>query len=355
MSRRIRAGIGVLLSLLLLVWALRDVSFEQVLLQLRGADLLLLAASIVVALAGFWIRAARWGILLIPVQRGIAFRPRLAATFIGFAANNVLPARIGEFARAFVLARLAPIRTSSVFATLVVERLLDALVLVGLLFAAMAAPGFPAAVRVGGVDLRAAALSLALAMALVAVGLFVGAARPRFAGRIVRIATRILPTRLRAPTYEGLRSFGSGLAVMRNPLLFAVSLLLALGQWLFLALSFLLGFRAFGIDEVPFSAAVFLQSLISLAVAIPASPGFFGPFEAAARIGLGLWAVPADLAISFAIGFHIAGYVPVTLIGFFYVWRLNLSWSDVRHSDDTVESELHAGGATYPTTAEPTA
>ena len=111
------------------------------------------------------------------------------------------------------------------------------------------------------------------------------------------------------------------------------------------AASYYLAFLSFGIREVPFSGAVFLQSLISLAVAIPSSPGFFGPFEAAARVGLGLWDVPVEKAVSFAVGYHIAGFIPVTVIGIYYVWRLNLSWREVRHSEETVEEDVESDAA----------
>src|SRR5690606_38631348 len=117
--------------------------------------------------------------------------------------------------------------------------------------------------------------------------------------------------------------------VLRSVPLFVASALLAVGQWLFTAVSFVVAFRAFGIDLVPFSGAVFLQSVISLAVALPSSPGFFGPFEAAARVGLSLWGVAADKAVSFAVGFHIGGFIPVTVIGIYYVWRLNLRWREM--------------------------
>ena len=341
MTRRFRSALGVLLSLILLAWALRGVSFGEVAERIRQSDPILLALAVVVSLAGFHIRALRWGVLLSPVQADIPFRPRLAATYIGFAANNVLPARVGEFARAFTLTRLTGVPVASAFATLVVERLLDGLVLVGLLVAAMAWPGFPPTLEVGNVDLRHLAASVAVVMSAIAVALILAVFNRGRAGRLARRGINLLPVRAREPVAEILRSFASGLEIFRTPTLLIISILLAAGQWVFLAVSFLLAFRAFQIDEVPFSGAVFLQSLIALAVAVPSSPGFFGPFEAASREGLRLWAIPEGQAISFAIGFHIAGFLPVTLIGLYYVWRLGLRWSDVRESEDVVEEELH--------------
>ena len=345
MKPHFKTALGVALSLLLLWWVLRDVSPAEVLDELRRADPLLFLLAVLATVVGFAFRAVRWGVLLLPTGR-VPFRPRFAATVIGFAANNLLPARVGEFARAFSLSRLTAVPVGASFATLVLERLLDGFTLVGLLFASMAVSSFPVA-EAGGFDPSGAARVVALVMLGVGITLLVAVAAPGVVLRATEaVAGRVLPRRLRHPVVGAVRSFVDGLLVLRDPRLFLVSILLAVGQWLFTALSFLLAFRAFEIDHVGFAGAVFLQSLISLAVAIPSSPGFFGPFEAAARVGLGLWAVPADKAVSFAIGYHLGGFLPVTLMGIYYVWRLKLSWRDVRQGDQAVERA--ASGARPP-------
>lgn len=343
MRAHLRTVVGITLSILLLLWVLRDVSPAEVARELAGADLLLLTLSVVLTMAGFAIRALRWGVLLTPLGQRIPFRPRFAAVMVGFAANNLLPARVGEFARALTLARVTSVGVAASFATLVVERIFDGLVLVGLLFAAMSTPAFPAFEAVAGVDPRAAARFAGLAMAIVGVGLLLLVLAPTRAVRFAEaLSAGLLPDRLARPVVAALESFLAGLAVLRDTRLLAISVGLAVGQWIFTGTSFLVAFRAFGIDEVPFAGAIFLQSLISLAVAIPSSPGFFGPFEAAARVGLALWDVVPEKAVSFAVGYHIAGFIPVTVIGIYYVWRLNLSWREVRHSDETVEARAEA-------------
>lgn len=350
MGRHARTATGIALSVLLLWWALRDVSPAEVMHELGSADPLLFTLAVLATMGGFWFRALRWGVLLTPTYPGIAFHPRFAATVIGFAANNLLPARVGEFARAYALTRLAGVRIGASFATLVVERLLDGLVLVGLLFVSMGTVGFPLAPEVGGFDPRTAARVAALAMGLFGAALFAMVLAPSRAVALAEaIVGRILPSRVRVATLGAFRSFLEGLLVLRNGRLFAVSAGLALAQWLFTAVSFLLAFRAFGIDDVPFAGAVFLQSVVSLAVAIPSSPGFFGPFEAAARVGLSLWAVGSTKAVSFAVGFHIGGFIPVTLLGIYYVWRYGLSWGEVRHSEDATAAGPAGGGGAPPT------
>ena len=330
--------LGVVVSVLLLWWALRDVSLAEVSRELQGADPLLFALAVAATTFQFVIRAARWRVLLLPIAPDVAFRPRFAATNVGFAVNNLLPARVGEFARAYSLSRLTGIPVSSVFATLVVERVLDGLVLVGFLFAAMASPAFPSLTQVGGVDVRTAAAVVAGVMGLVGVILFFMVAAPERSISVAEsVAARLLPKAVRAPVLAALRSFLRGLAVLRSGRLFLASLAWAIGQWGFLAFSFLLAFRAFGIAEVGITGAVFLQSLISLAVAVPSSPGFFGPYEAATKLGLSLWGVSPDKAVSMAIGFHLGGFVPVTLMGVYYLWRLGFRWSEMETSEQVVE------------------
>ena len=337
MRRHLKAIVGVALSLLLLGWTLRDVSPSEVFHELRSADPLLFTLGIVIAIAGFAVRAVRWGLLLRPLGVAVAFRPRFAAVIVGFAANNVLPARIGEFARALTLSRITPVTTSSAFATLVVERIFDAIVLVSLLFITMASADFPAVGEIGGIDVRAAARLIAVAMSLAGVVLFVMVVAPH---PFVRVAERVmapLPQRGRGAILAALHSFLAGLGVLRSAPLFLASLGLALGQWVFTASSWLVTLRAFGIDEVPFSGAIFLQSFTALAVAAPSSPGFFGPFEASIKIGLALWGVAAEKAVPYAVGLHLGGFIPVTLMGVYYVARLNLSWREVQHSEEAVE------------------
>jgi uncharacterized protein (TIRG00374 family) len=102
----------------------------------------------------------------------------------------------------------------------------------------------------------------------------------------------------------------------------------AFALWLVNALAFWLAFLAVGID-VPFTAALFVQGLVAIAVAAPSAPGFFGVFEVSAVAGLALYRVPSDLAVSWALGFHILTFLPITLIGLFYFGQIGLHFRDL--------------------------
>jgi uncharacterized protein (TIRG00374 family) len=339
MKSRLKVAVGLAVTVFFLWWALQEVEWSEVWTNMRNADYLLLGIAVVISTLGMNIRAMRWKALLTPVRADVPFHPRVAGTYVGFAANNVLPARVGEFARALVCARTAGLPVSAVFASLVVERVLDGLVMVAFLFGAMAWPGFPGR-KVGEMDPRTAAIILtvmAVGASLVLLGM---ALYPNRAVSLAEKAARILPTSFRRPLVDALRAFLGGLGVLRSPRLLLISVGWALFQWLFLATSYVFAFRAFGITEPGFLGAVFLQSIIALAVSIPSGPGFFGVFEAGAVAGLALWGVEKDRAVSFAFGLHLGGWISVTVIGIWYLWRLGLSWRELRGSEEKVEEAV---------------
>ena len=336
-----KVWLGLAISAVALFWAFHDVDFSLVVRHVSEADPLLFAASVFVATALFWIRAVRWHWLLEPIQPGVPYGPRIAATCIGFMANNLLPARVGEFVRAFALGRMTGMRVSAAFGSLVVERLLDGIVVVSFFFSAMAAPSFPDAV--GGGDIALAA-RLMLALLLVVGVLLVGIVlRPEASVRIGRaLGERLLPRTIRRPIVDAFEALVHGFSVLRSPRLMLLSLLWSVVLWLSGALAFYLAFLAFDID-VPFAAAVFLQSLVALGVSLPSAPGFFGLFEGFARLGLvEVFGVDPARAVGFAIGFHIGGFIPITLVGLWYAWRIGLSRDEVVHGEEIVEEEVEA-------------
>ena len=342
MKSSLKTVVGIVATVFFLWVALRDVVWAEVAAHVREANWWLLGAATLLSTLGMHVRAMRWKPLLEPVAPGIPFRPRIAGVCIGFGANNVFPARLGEFARTWVLAREARIPLTAAFASLVLERALDGIVLLAFLLGTMALPGFPE-IAAGGENVQKA---VDVMVALVALMLVAALAMAFFPTRTVRIAERVanavLPQVVRRPLVDALHAFIGGLHVLRSPRLLAVSVAWAVGQWAFLAISFLLAFRAFGITEPGYLGAVFLQSAIAMAVAIPSSPGFFGLFEAASVWGLGLWGVDASRAASFAIGFHIAGWLTVTALGGYYAARLNVRLKDLGRSEERVEEAVEA-------------
>lgn len=349
-----KAILGIGVSGLLLWWVFRGEDFGAIWGEIQQARWGLLLAAVAVATFGFAIRAARWGILLRPIVPGIPFRPRFEATCIGFAINNVLPARIGEFARAYAISRMTPVSASGAFGSLVVERVLDGVAILGLLVVAVLWPTFPADATVAGQPIGALVRGVAL---LIGVLLGILVLLILYPGPVIaaveRISHRVLPESAARLLVDTLRAFLSGLGVLQDIRLLGQALAWSFGFWAWHSLSFWLGFRAFGI-ELDYAAALFVNAVIAAGVSVPSAPGFIGTFHAAAKVGLvDVYGVPEDPTLAFAVGYHLGGFIPVTAMGLFFAWRLGLSLEDVEQSEERVEEAVEADAASEEQVREP--
>lgn len=330
-----KTWVGFGLSALLLWWTLRGVNLADVWTVLRTSNALLFAACTVVATCIFPLRARRWRPILEPVAGRLPFGPLWRSTAIGMMMNNVFPLRAGEFGRAFALTREVPrVALTTALSSLGVDRVFDALVLFGMMFAAMLDPRFPAGATIAGQSIpQLARGGLVFLLLLLAVCYAVVLQPARIVAWTGAIARRVVPRF--ADALVGFVELGiGGLAVLRDTRRFLAVMAWAIAHWAVHALGLYLGFLAVGV-EVPFSAALFLQGVLGIGVAIPSSPGFFGVFEAAAVAGLGVYGVPKELAISWALGYHLLSFIPITVFGAVYFARLGLSFGNVRHAQDT--------------------
>lgn len=324
-----RGALGIALSALLL-WYVLHGQLNDVVRILSDSNLWLWGACAAVATSIFPLRARRWQAILKPLAGRIPIAPLWRATAIGMMANNVLPMRAGEVARAFAISReRSDVPFTAAVASLAVDRIFDGIIVLALMLAATLDPRFPADARIvgdlGAGDVAVGALSiLAVAVAGLYALLLFPAAMLDLAEKAGALFSPHLGTRVRAMA----ESFTSGLGVLRDPMLVLEVTWWTLLHWLTNAAAFYLGFLALGIDA-PFSTALFVQGLIAFSVAVPSSPGFFGIFEAAAAVGLKLYGVDASFAVSWGIGFHILSFIPITVIGAWYFTRLHLHLSDL--------------------------
>lgn len=337
-----KAVLGLAVTAFFLWLALRDIPFSQVWAEMQRGDPLLLTACIVVATLGFAIRAVRWKILLAPVRKDTSFGSRFAAVSIGFMANNVLPARVGEFARALALSRLEPVRASGAFGSLVIERVLDGIVLLAFLILPVLSADFPGAALFdsgyGAALLRFGIVGVVVVLlALVAMAVF-----PAGFVRVVEAFARILPTRLGRPLVAALESFLESVEILRSPKLLLAAMAWSIFFWTFHASSFWLGMLAYGIDT-GFVSAIFTTAVVGFGVALPSAPGFFGVFQAAARFALAdVYGVPLAQALAFGFAYNIGTWIPITAIGLGYAWKLGMSLTDVGSAEERVETAVEA-------------
>ncbi len=308
-KKKLLLGVGV--SLVCGYLAVRGINLGEAFASLSRVHLLPLLPATGVLLLTYLIRAYRWQILLQPVK-AISTSHLFASTMIGFMANNLLPLRAGEFVRAYAIAQMANVSASAAFATLVIERVFDGIVLSLFLLLSLFTLSLPLWV------IRANYVFVGMyIMVLVVCGILL---LPGMAGKTWQ------PTWLPLRVRHVLDNFVAGLDVLRSGSRLLWVSLASLVLWLVSAVYYLFLFQTFGL-ALSLQAAVILLGIVALGVALPAAPGFIGTYQYATVVGLSLFAVPQEEALGFSLFSHVAQFIPITGIGLLYLLRYNLSLS----------------------------
>ncbi len=325
--RTLRIAVSLALTALLVAVFVWNVDLAEVAAAVAGADPGLVAASVVLALLSYWLRAARWQLILIPAGRP-AHREVVLATAVGYAAMTLLPARMGDLVRPLALSRRTRLPVSATLASILTERIFDLWTVVAFFLAFVlwppAMPGLDEAAR-GNLD-RLSGTGLVLMAGLVA-GTFVLLALFRWQERLVALATapvgRIRPS-WRGPLEAFLGHFLDGLRVLQRPRQLVATLAASVAVWGVIYWQVHVTLVAFGLD-LPLRSAFLVVALAVIGLAIP-TPGGVGGFHAATQIGLtGFFAVELATATAVAIVYHAVCFVPITVLGLAAVPLLGFS------------------------------
>ncbi len=278
----------------------------------------------------FPLRARRWKTILDPVAPDLPLGPLWRATAIGQMVTNVVPLRPGELARPFALNRQIPsVSFATALASVAVDRVFDGIVVMILLAIGVAAAHFPTTTTIQGYSLgRAAGFVVGGAVALLVV-FYILVFFPRALIRAFELVARRVSPTLERRGADMLTRFAEGLSVLKTPGHFAAVFGWTLAHWLVQPIAFWLAFLAVGV-KVPFAATLIVQGIIVILVALPSTPGFFGAFEFGAWTALALYGVGQTEATTWALLFHVASYIPITVIGLYYAGRLGFSFGDIR-------------------------
>ncbi len=336
--------IGFLLTALFLWIVARNVSLAELVTAFQSADYRLVLPAALATFCGYLLRTVRWQYIVRPVAP-LAFGPAFAVLMMGFTANNLLPARLGEFVRAYMLRRKTGARKTYGMATIILERVCDGvtlIVLLGMVSLLMPLPAWGQEVQI-----ISSVLFLGAAAGMIAV-----LAKESLAMAVVALAFRPLPARVSGGLLHAATAFIAGLHSLksRSTLLGVVSLSVVV--WLLEASSYLLITRAFGVGLQPSTqvlAAVFLLVVVNLGIMLPSAPGYIGTFQFFAVMALGVFGIPKETALAVAISSHLMQYVMVTAVGIVFFLRENLGlWSLGEKAEQEAAAEDDATGELPP-------
>ena len=318
MKRLAQLAVAGAVTAATLTYALWGVDLAALWQTLIGGNLWVLPPFLVVLVVFFASNAQRWAWMLRPFGR-FPVRALMPSMMIGFAANNVLPLRVGELIRAYLLAKDAGLSRSGVLMNLALERLLD-LIGILLIYAATLSmlPAAPAAFRTSAWLAAVAVVGLALALAA-----FVLA--PRRIDALWRWVGTHLPAGLRERGSIYLAEFERGLAAMRAPATAALLIGYSIGRWLLAVLLAWLAIYAYA-GAVSLPLAMVTIGITAFAVALPSAPGFVGPMQAAFMLALTPFGIDQEAALAASVLFLLGHWIPVTAVGALYLASRHLSF-----------------------------
>ena len=341
MSRGIKLTLGILISGASVWWAMHEVNLGEVIAALRQADWRGFIALMLLTLAGFLLRAFRWR-WLIGTPKPLPLDTLYSATMIGFMANNLFPFRLGEFVRAWALGRKANLSKTTVFATVVVERVIDMITLLGIFGIALLIHPIATTTEAGRLVSAGAAILVTLCVGLIVV-LVVLERTPKLMGGLLDTLGAKLPGRLGRKGVAAIRHFAEGLTLFRDVPRLLWVFFLSFTMFLTFALCLTVSMWALHLS-VPWYAGLIMLVITAIGIMVPAAPGYIGTLNLACVAGLALFGVGKEQAVPFSWFFWAGQWIPVTLVGMYYLHREGISLAALTRAAEGGASEPAPAG-----------
>jgi glycosyltransferase 2 family protein len=315
----------------LILWKMNLTDFAD---ALRSANYWYVVPAAICTLLSYVLRTVRWREILRPTKLIPVFR-LFPVLMIGFMANNILPARLGEFVRAYTLGEKEQVSKSLGFATIMLERLLDGLTLLGFLLVLS---------RIVRMTTDEVSLSYVTSAIFAGATAFVVLllVREELALRLLAFVLRPFPHRFARRAAEMAGYFILGLHALRNKWTVLALFGLSVVIWSVEAASYFLILRAFGVGSDVLGTlqpALLMLVFVNLFIMIPSAPGYVGLFEGATILALGTFGVPGNQAFAIGVVSHGIQWFLVTGLGFVFLMRENLSLSQLR-GEGTAEAAV---------------
>jgi len=335
--KRWQFWLGVIISAVFLWWALQGLKLGEVFEDIKEANYWWLIPSVTTYFLAVWVRTWRWDYMLRPLKH-IPVRRLFPVVVIGYMGNNIYPFRAGEVLRSYVLRRQEAVPMSASLATVIVERVFDGLVMLVFVFAALPLAPLPSE------SIRTLVIIASIAFFAAIVVFFALAAAPERAMQLVTWASGLffVSGRFRQPLIDTAERFLTGLESLRSfrniLMIFFTSILI----WLLETVKYWFVMQAFDF-EVSFFALMLMNGIVNLATTFPSAPGYVGTFDLPGIAVLKLYGVEDTIAASYTLVLHAALWLPITLLGAYYMLRKELGWSDIQKATQMAEQEATTG------------
>jgi uncharacterized protein (TIRG00374 family) len=317
--------VSILVSALFLYLALRGLQFNLIFDAVKSANLVWLLAVVPIYFTSVWFRSLRWNYLLRPIKH-IPTRAVFPVVAMGYMGNNIFPARAGELLRSVVLKHRYEIPISASLASIIVERIIDGVVMLGFIFFNLTelnkltdSSGFVGSIR---------ALALWGSIAFIGALLFflLAAKFPHKTETFIRWVAKIFPQKWQEKILNiGLR-FITGIEALNSWKSLSIVLGTSVVIWLLETSVYWVVMRAFPM-QVNFFGLMLMNGILNLSTTLPSAPGYIGTFDAPGIALMSAYGIDKSLAAGYTLVLHAALWLPVTLLGAYFFAREGLNWS----------------------------
>jgi len=327
--------LGIAVGAVFLWLALRDMDFAELGRAFASANLLWIAPFLTALFGFYWLKAMRWKILLEPLlasSTAQVFPP----VMIGYSANLVLPAQLGEIVRVVFGARALRLGYSETLASVVLERVFDFLTVLLVLGLALLLGA-----QTSTTALHAGYVVTALTVGL-AGGVVVFARWTEQCVSLIQVLTRHLPDKLEKGILDSLRNGARGLQALNHTDLLIKTLLTSIAQWACMWLCIWISLAALGVTA-PIAAALLVLAFTVVGVSLPTSPGYVGTIQFAYTLALSQYEIAAATAFAASVFYHALAYFSVFFVGLYFLHRMGSSLGQVRAEAETARDSVTIG------------
>lgn len=315
---------GLLIGAVFMYFAFRKVDFAQMGAAFKRANYWYILLALFFIFFSHWFRAVRWQYLLAPIKK-IKTKHLFSALIIGYMANTFTPAHLGEFLRAYVLSKKSHVRTSSIFGTIVIERIIDVFTLLILMALTFVVFPFPDWVTKSGYVTFAGVMILLVLLIVM----------KKHRDPSLRILNKILkplPKKISSKVDGLFHSFLDGVVGLKNWRHYMITVVLSLVIWACYGAVIQVSLYAFNFVSqynLPWTAALVALVITTISVIVPSSPGYVGTYHWLCQLSLGMFAVPKSEALTFAFVLHGIYFIPILIVGLIIAGAEGISLSKV--------------------------
>jgi len=317
---------GIIISFILIVIIALQINLKDVFDTLKKANYFLIIISMLVFLLSFVFRAMVWHYVLYEVK-DIKFVPLFSSMMIGFMANCIFPARLGEIVMGYLISKYARISKTSSISSVIITRIFDGIVILIIWLALLVVLGYKKSD-----SMWMAGFIGVIVYAGIGLLVFMFYKNHKFASRILERFFALFSLRVAVKVRKGIAKFVEGMTIFRSPKRSLISFLLMCCVWGTVALSTLLVIKSFHFGEImPYYTPFVVTALVAIGISIPSSPSYIGTFEVSSvfAIRLSNSSVTSSEALTFSILLHLSQLIPVIIVGFVNLWTSHLRLSQI--------------------------